>query len=652
MTKIDSLITTKIEIKDEYTLPLADGTVGQVIKTDGAGVLIFADDVAGTDEKVKYDAADPTAGYIADKIIAGAGISVAEGVGGDENKLVITNEDKGSDVDLSGFVEKATLTTKGDIYVATGAGVPVRFEVGADGEMIIADSTETTGLKWVNVTAGFKIVVSGGGTNKIGTALAGASAGDVVIVDAGVYVEENNIAKNGVRTHYMAGAIVQKTTAGALYDISGFTSDVVITGDAVFETTNQLMLISSLMSANIHIEYLSATSTATNLISIPTQNTFSGNLYVNGKYKSLSSGGSCVFVERQDSGATLGVKIEGGKYESTTAYGIYISQLVRRRTIVINIEEAITAHSTNQALYVGGYAVASGVCNISVRAGRIQGTNALYTYLQMVDDSSRLDINVDAHIIGNVSINSFTAFKRISHNFYGSIRNGTITINTTEADKRFEPVVFYAALTACTITSGGTGSVIFNGALNSCTLNLNHNAVWTLNGMLERYTSGSLGTFTAGTLINNNRMVNIGTNSNLSTNIVWDFTINGTKLINNGIIESQLITFTGTPSRLPLITFLSGTIINTKVIKNVTASALSQGINVTGDSTYVHDGGRIITSGGASINNAAHTLTIKNYNQYFTNVARNNGGRTPATLGFLETIVGGGSEVVDTDVTE
>jgi hypothetical protein len=56
----------------------------------------------GGDEKVKYDAADPTAGYVSDKIIAGDGISVAEGTGGDVNKLVITNDDKGSDVDLSG----------------------------------------------------------------------------------------------------------------------------------------------------------------------------------------------------------------------------------------------------------------------------------------------------------------------------------------------------------------------------------------------------------------------------------------------------------------------------------------------------------------------------------------------------------------------
>lgn len=44
-----------------------------------------------TDEKVKYDANDPTAGYVADKFVAGTGITLSEGTGADENKLKITN---------------------------------------------------------------------------------------------------------------------------------------------------------------------------------------------------------------------------------------------------------------------------------------------------------------------------------------------------------------------------------------------------------------------------------------------------------------------------------------------------------------------------------------------------------------------------------
>ena len=43
-----------------------------------------------TDEKVKFDAADPTAGYLSEKIIAGTNITITEGTGVDENKLKIT----------------------------------------------------------------------------------------------------------------------------------------------------------------------------------------------------------------------------------------------------------------------------------------------------------------------------------------------------------------------------------------------------------------------------------------------------------------------------------------------------------------------------------------------------------------------------------
>lgn len=49
------------------------------------------DSPAFTDEKVKYDASDPTAGYLSDKIKAGLGIIIAEGTGADENKVVVTN---------------------------------------------------------------------------------------------------------------------------------------------------------------------------------------------------------------------------------------------------------------------------------------------------------------------------------------------------------------------------------------------------------------------------------------------------------------------------------------------------------------------------------------------------------------------------------
>jgi hypothetical protein len=59
-----------------------------------------------TDEKVKYDSGDTVAGYLADKIIAGTGITLTEGTGADENKLKITADIQTTDI--SGKVDKVT----------------------------------------------------------------------------------------------------------------------------------------------------------------------------------------------------------------------------------------------------------------------------------------------------------------------------------------------------------------------------------------------------------------------------------------------------------------------------------------------------------------------------------------------------------------
>jgi len=44
-----------------------------------------------TYEKVKYDASDPTSGYLSEKVVAGHGISLSEGTGSDENKVKISS---------------------------------------------------------------------------------------------------------------------------------------------------------------------------------------------------------------------------------------------------------------------------------------------------------------------------------------------------------------------------------------------------------------------------------------------------------------------------------------------------------------------------------------------------------------------------------
>jgi hypothetical protein len=54
--------------------------------------------------------------------------------------------------DLAAKTDKATLTTKGDIYAASAASTPARLAAGADGTFLKAASGQTTGLQWAAIT--------------------------------------------------------------------------------------------------------------------------------------------------------------------------------------------------------------------------------------------------------------------------------------------------------------------------------------------------------------------------------------------------------------------------------------------------------------------------------------------------------------------
>jgi hypothetical protein len=89
------------DLVDVDTYSVSDANKILKISSDGTRTS-WETDQSGTDEKVKFDSEDPVAGYIIDKFTAGSGISLTEGTGDGENVLIISNTDKGSDVDLSG----------------------------------------------------------------------------------------------------------------------------------------------------------------------------------------------------------------------------------------------------------------------------------------------------------------------------------------------------------------------------------------------------------------------------------------------------------------------------------------------------------------------------------------------------------------------
>lgn len=56
--------------------------------------------------------------------------------------------------DTSAFVQNALLTNKAALITATAASTPATLAVGSNGQVLTADSAESTGLKWAAVGGG------------------------------------------------------------------------------------------------------------------------------------------------------------------------------------------------------------------------------------------------------------------------------------------------------------------------------------------------------------------------------------------------------------------------------------------------------------------------------------------------------------------
>lgn len=90
--------------------------------------------------------------------------------------LLIQNVAESPDIE---FEERLLTFVKGALISADVDGIPKRIDIGSDGSVLMADSNETTGLKWVAQAMILKGTVGSGGTyeiaafNSLATYLAG-----------------------------------------------------------------------------------------------------------------------------------------------------------------------------------------------------------------------------------------------------------------------------------------------------------------------------------------------------------------------------------------------------------------------------------------------------------------------------------------------
>lgn len=62
--------------------------------------------------------------------------------------------------DSEGNLLKNAFTAKGQILVGTGSGTYIALPVGADGQVLVADSTQAAGVKWANISPGVSTFIA------------------------------------------------------------------------------------------------------------------------------------------------------------------------------------------------------------------------------------------------------------------------------------------------------------------------------------------------------------------------------------------------------------------------------------------------------------------------------------------------------------
>lgn len=149
----------------------------------------------------------------------------------------------GDDARIVGAQQRSTLTTKGDLYAATGAATVVRLPVGSDGQVLTADSAETAGVKWESPSGG-----SGGGYRGAWSGATAYVAGDIVTyrrASWGAVAGSTNVAPVSL-VELFPGHVPANV---ALSDASAYELAVTFTVSAMRRMTRALFYKSDLMDS-------------------------------------------------------------------------------------------------------------------------------------------------------------------------------------------------------------------------------------------------------------------------------------------------------------------------------------------------------------------------------------------------------------------
>lgn len=98
---------------------------------------------------------DVTIGIQAASTTQSGAVQLTDSISSTSTTTAATPNSVKTSYDLAnGAIAKSTATTKGDLLAATAASTVTRLGVGTNGQVLTADSTAATGIKWASVSAG------------------------------------------------------------------------------------------------------------------------------------------------------------------------------------------------------------------------------------------------------------------------------------------------------------------------------------------------------------------------------------------------------------------------------------------------------------------------------------------------------------------
>lgn len=165
----------------------------------------------------------------------------------------LTSSDVGlGNVTNNAQVTKATLTAKGDIIIATASATPGVLSVGTNGQVLTADSSQSTGVKWATPGTGAvatDTIWDAKGDLAVGT---GADTSAILAVGTnGQYLTADSTTATGLKWVTSAGSYTDEMAQDAIGTILTDSASIDFTYDDALNTITAIVIDGSITLAKM-----------------------------------------------------------------------------------------------------------------------------------------------------------------------------------------------------------------------------------------------------------------------------------------------------------------------------------------------------------------------------------------------------------------